>query len=28
MIQLTWVAGLASLFTAIVLDQASSIFSV
>jgi len=28
MIQLTWVAGLASLFTAIILDQASSIFSV
>ena len=28
MIQLTWVAGLASLFTAIVLEQASSIFSV
>ena len=28
MIQLTWVAGLASLFTAIVLDSASSIFSV
>ena len=28
MIQLTWVAGLASFFTAIVLDQASSIFSV
>ena len=28
MIQLTWVAGLASLFTAIVLEGASSIFSV
>ena len=28
MIQLTWVAGLASLFTAILLEQASSIFSV
>ena len=28
MVQLTWVAGLASFFTAIVLDQASSIFSV
>jgi flagellar protein FlaJ len=27
MIQLTWIAGLASLFTAIMLDQASSIFS-
>ena len=28
MVQLTWVAGLASLFTAIVLEGASSIFSV
>ena len=27
MIQLTWIAGLASFFTAVMLDQASSIFS-
>jgi len=28
MIQLTWIAGLASWFTAVLLERASSIFSV